>query len=383
MSRREKRKRVTFSWKIKLAFVLFSSGLALIFSETAIRVLPITFRSFPRYQPDRICGSILQPGSDGWQQKEGRVYISVNRQGFRDIDHAKQKPARTIRIAVLGDSYAEAVQVELESTFWSILANDLKKCLPADYSDIEVLNFGISGYGTAQELLVLQNYVWDYSPDLVVLAFLPSNDIRNNSKQLEPQKQRPFYELNNDELRLDNSFRDDPDWQKFNSSYWIRAKDWAIRNFELAALIYNLRHNNTNGKQLENEAKVEAGLSSEVYYPPKDKIWEEAWELTGRLLEEIHNETSKHNVPLVAMSVTSSIVVNPDKGPREELASELGVANLFYPDRWLEQQGNALGFPVLQLSEAMQKQAEKEGTYFHGFSNTALGTGHWNHAGHA
>ena len=36
---------------------------------------------------------------------------------------------------------------------------------------VEVINFGVSGYGTAQELLTLRQKVWDFSPDIVVLAF--------------------------------------------------------------------------------------------------------------------------------------------------------------------------------------------------------------------
>ena len=69
-----------------------------------------------------------------------------------------------------------------------------------------MINFGVSGYGTAQELLTLRHYVWDYSPDIVLMAFLPGNDVRNNSKELEPEKLRPFFRLRDGELELDRSF---------------------------------------------------------------------------------------------------------------------------------------------------------------------------------
>jgi hypothetical protein len=55
------------------------------------------------------------------------------------------------------------------------------------------MNFGVDGYGTAQEFLTLTEDVWQFSPDIVVLAFFPGNDVRNNSAVLEGDKCRPFF----------------------------------------------------------------------------------------------------------------------------------------------------------------------------------------------
>ena len=41
-----------------------------------------------------------------------------------------------------------------------------------------------------------------------------------------------------------------------------------------------------------------------------------------------------------------------------------------------------MGFDVINLAEPMQKYADQEGVYLHGFPNTGLGTGHWNRRGH-
>ena len=67
---------------------------------------------------------------------------------------------------------------------------------------VEVINFGVSGFGTIQEWQMLEHYVGDYAPDLVLLAFLPGNDVRNNSRQLESDHRRPFAELNDGKLQL-------------------------------------------------------------------------------------------------------------------------------------------------------------------------------------
>lgn len=65
----------------------------------------------------RASGHRAAPGAAGWWRHEGEAFVRINRDGLRDRDHALTKPAGTFRIAVLGDSYAEARSVALESTF--------------------------------------------------------------------------------------------------------------------------------------------------------------------------------------------------------------------------------------------------------------------------
>src|SRR5678816_4718224 len=105
-------------------------------------------------------------------RKENEVFVHINSDGLRDLEHTKTKPPDTIRIAVVGDSYAEALQVPLESTFWFLLSKSLNSC-SATQKHIEVINFGVSGYGTAQELLTLREHVWEYSPCLLYTSPSP------------------------------------------------------------------------------------------------------------------------------------------------------------------------------------------------------------------
>ena len=61
----------------------------------------------------------------------------------------------------------------------------------------------------------------------------------------------------------------------------------------------------------------------------------------------------------------------------------LGIDTLFYPDERLAAFGKREGIPVLPLAPALQKVAEREKVFLHGFPNTAPGEGHWNERGHA
>src|SRR5689334_20246920 len=133
--------------------VCVSVALALILGEAALRLIGFSYPAF--WRPDPLSGASLLPGMEGWQSGEGRAYVKINQRGLRDREHTLDKPAGTYRIAILGDSYAEAMQVDLEQTFWSLLSPRLERCGFAGGRRVETVNFGVSGYGTADELLTL------------------------------------------------------------------------------------------------------------------------------------------------------------------------------------------------------------------------------------
>lgn len=362
--------------------LLMGCSLGLLTAEIGLRLLAISYRPAVSYIPDPYCGARLKPSSRGVQQKEGRAFIKINSHGMRDVEHSHAKPDGTFRIAVLGDSYAEAAQVDLHETFWSVMQQELQSCMPGGFQKIEVLNFGVAGYGTAQELQMLRHYVWPFEPDMILLAFFPGNDIRNNSRDLEPDQGRPFFFLEEGQLVLDDSFLQDPVRKRFQESSWIKTKDWLIRHSELIAFYHYARHLRHRSQEEARNQEVERGLSDAIYHPPQNEVWQAAWDVTGKLIAQMHREVQERQIPFVVVSVTSPIVVNPEEEPRRQLCARLGVQDLLYPDRWIARLAEEQGFPLVLLSESMQIEAVDSGVYYHGFPNTRLGSGHWNAAGH-
>ena len=57
----------------------------------------------------------------------------------------------------------------------------------------------------SEELLVLENQVEQFSPDMVIV-FFPPNDIKDVSRETTSELLRPFYNISGDELKLDTSF---------------------------------------------------------------------------------------------------------------------------------------------------------------------------------
>ena len=79
-------------------------------------------------------------------------------------------------MVVLGDSMVEAMQVPVLDNFSSLLELNLNQ----KQVKSEVINLGVSSFGTGREYLALKHYGINYQPDLVVLGLTISNDILNN-----------------------------------------------------------------------------------------------------------------------------------------------------------------------------------------------------------
>ncbi|HTM62023.1 MAG TPA: SGNH/GDSL hydrolase family protein [Burkholderiales bacterium] len=378
------------SWIKNGAIVAASVAIALVLGEVALRVAGFAYPNF--WEPDPVAGSKLRPRMEGWQEDEGKAYVKISSQGLRDREHQVAKPKDTYRIAILGDSYAEAMQVAQERAFWSLLPQKLQACHFAGGKTIETINFGVSGYGTGHELLTLRERVWQYSPDMVLLAFFPGNDVRNNSKALEGEM-RPYFSLKDGKLMLDAAFRDDPEFKEKQRISEHRAWLQEARLYQLmrrvkAGNIAQHFHNapiaaaaasGSNGGQ----KLTEPGLDEQVFQEPKDSKWQEAWSITDRLVEATNEETKSHGARFVLAILSTPGTVFPDAQMRARYAASLGVQSLFYPEQRLEALGRQDGFEVVALAPAMQRVADEKHEFLHGFPNTKPGFGHWNEAGHA
>ena len=124
-------------------------------------------------QPERTVGWTQVPrlewtwAGTQWYAKDFSVRVRTNSLGFRDLERTPAKPEGTVRVALLGDSFVEAVQVPLEKTAGQLLEGRLNAA--GGSPRFEVLNFGISNYGVGQYLLAWERFVSDFEPEVVVV----------------------------------------------------------------------------------------------------------------------------------------------------------------------------------------------------------------------
>jgi lysophospholipase L1-like esterase len=372
------------------AGILAMSLVGLVAAELVLRAVGYSAPIW--YQPDALLGWSMRPGVQGWYTHEGRAYIEVSPAGFRDRMHAVDKPAGVYRIAVLGDSVGEALQIDMKATFWWLLQEKLRACPALGGREVEALNFSASGYGTAQEALLLESNAIRYQPDLVLLAFA-GNDVRDNSTKLTPEKDRPFFVLDGDRLKLDTSFTEAAQYRKYSSrpaAAYRSASDY----LRLVQLVQKARQGLGLLRQAGNAQAaapgnarptiegLEPGVDLSVFAPPRDAVWEEAWTLTDRIIARMNAFAAAHNARFAAMVVTNSTQLYLDPRVRKQTHDALAVEDLFYMERRLDALAKREGFLLIPIGPELQKRADAQKINFHGFKNLHVGWGHWNEDGH-
>ena len=97
--------------------------------------------------------------------RDGKIVYHYNSAGFRDDEHALAKPSGVTRIVVVGDSVTEGSGVEQDVVF----AKQLQTLFGPKY---EVINLGMSGLNTPQEIHLLEVEGLKYGPEVVVVNFV-------------------------------------------------------------------------------------------------------------------------------------------------------------------------------------------------------------------
>ena len=98
--------------------------------------------------------------------------IKLNSKGLRDYEYGYEKNDSAYRIIMVGDSFVEGFEVELDKTFSKLLENKLKQD-----GDYEVINFGHGGFGLIPQAVLIEEEVINYNPDLIILNYYIGNDL--------------------------------------------------------------------------------------------------------------------------------------------------------------------------------------------------------------
>ena len=144
------------------------------------------------YRYDETKGWAPKQNSKGTYLGSRSVTINHNSHGFRDPEPAFEKANR---VMFLGDSFVWGYDVEEGERFSDQLRSSL--------IDWDVYNLGVSGYGSDQELILLNEQFDTYEPDLVFLVYCTSNDRLDNSMNIRyGSYYKPYYQLIEDTIEL-------------------------------------------------------------------------------------------------------------------------------------------------------------------------------------
>jgi len=205
-SSRRKRKAKEILINIALFLIVFLIMLALI--EVALRIIQPKAQyerqdEFVFYQYDPLLGWANKPNATGiFQMPDSSSLVNINSKGLRDAEHYYEKPAGIKRIEFFGDSFTWGYGVNETDRYVNVFSQELEKKLPYQY---ETINFGTTGYGTDQEYLMLRTKGFQYSPDIIILAY--HNDLSDVIRKDTCENSKyphPYFIISNNTLQLMN-----------------------------------------------------------------------------------------------------------------------------------------------------------------------------------
>ncbi|MEO0652617.1 MAG: hypothetical protein AAFZ65_18235 [Planctomycetota bacterium] len=185
----------------RLFLVLFSSLAAVVAAELAVRLSaaaklsartlegrieaagkpepgqPLRWVQALRVRPEADLVFDLRPELEAVVEVSGSMTpLRTDREGFRGPGYALEKPAGTVRLAALGDSFMMGSGLPEEDTISARLQRRLEERYPERRT--EVINAGVAGYNLGQSVATLRRKVLAYDPDLVLVGLLENDRTR-------------------------------------------------------------------------------------------------------------------------------------------------------------------------------------------------------------
>ena len=283
--------------KIREAFL----KVALLVIGTSVVLLPTEFLFrmffgeqivlFPRFHTEADYGKykirrLLPKRVFSHQSIDGRWEFRTNAQGFRnDRDFLLSRQPGTLRILAVGDSHTEGFEVSQEATY----SVRLEKLLAESGKQAEVYNTGVSGFGTAEELVFLENSGLSYHPDIVVLGFF-RNDFGDNLKS-------NLFRLKDGQL-VDASHEHIPGVRILQLVDSVPGTSWLSQHSYAYSFVFNRLWDLSKSRLRQARS---AAIGEQVTGMTIPSVYEQ--ELTTMLLLRMNDDCQKANVRLFVLDI--------------------------------------------------------------------------------
>ncbi len=322
-----------FSIKKTVSFTVITLILFLLLIETSLR---FSGRWNLMFIEDKDCGYILRPGSDCGNGEQ------VNLSGFRGREFSEGENDKIFRIAVAGDSMTYGAG-PIEDSF----PLQLERLLSEDGLKAEVINAGVPGYCTLNEIKSVQKYIVPIKPDMVILGFYPGNDIHDLNA---PSK-----------TTLHRGYPHAPATGFLRKTFESLRIKWLIEDIEMLSVNTAYRKlliaKKNVREMLKNIARAEkiGTISAEEAIRNIQEFY--CWSLYDcRSSDDIRNSIYFEEIPVLSEnSLTSAFDLSP-----EEFSSR-NAPHIISALR------NQLGIPGTTLKNTLlQLELEKSSTYLYG-----------------
>jgi lysophospholipase L1-like esterase len=207
--------------RASLLTALGSLALSLVLAEVGLRLfLPVSFREPPARRPRDAWMALLHRRSElpglsyelapNMNKRSHGAVIRTNSHGMREREIPIEKPGSVTRIVVLGDSYTFGFGVPGLRAYPRVLERLFNQRAPTGRR-FEVLNFGVGGYSTHDEAVVLKYRALAWNPDLVIVGYVLNDPEDEPIQPLHSYYQEPRW------------------WQRFHLLRLVAKAEWQRR----------------------------------------------------------------------------------------------------------------------------------------------------------
>lgn len=319
------------SLAMSVAMLVVSTVVAILLCEVGLRLLLPQNLALSYKTRDDL--TIHRPDHRGvFKSIETVQEYQTNSFGMRDLPRELVKGKDTFRILLLGDSFMEALQVPFHRSFPQLLEARLKELTG---HSIEVINAGVAGWGTDEELTYLTRYGLQFNPDLVLVGMTLHNDIYDNLEQ-------NFHVMEGDRLVEKRS----------EEIEYIPYTLWRVKAYLGShSHLYQLFRTWWHAEEIEKQGrKLSDQVAQLVMVKPSESI-NRGWQLTFSLFREIRTVGAKTGARSIVFLIPLALQIDRDRLSQllrdHHLAPDM--IELDQPQRMMKSFGGTIDMAVVDL----------------------------------
>jgi lysophospholipase L1-like esterase len=320
---------------------------------------------------------------DVYESFDCRHRVHQNALGFRGPDVGFPRTGAR-RLAVLGDSFVWGFGVENDDIFTALLARQ-------NEPPLEVVNLGVSGYGTDQELLVWRLFGEQFHPDDVLVVVTPYTDVFDVVATVRYHYPKPVFRLAASGAVLENvpvPRRDDGRWDvegvrrldvKGLSLLRLASRSALVSTALLAATARPSLRTALERRGLIAEREPGVDVEQKLLVAPLPEETQRGWSVVLALLGVLADEVAAAHARLSVAIVPTPLQVYPElwEAFRRGHAPPPGATwDLESPQRTIAAACTARAIPVVDLLPALREAARTDPYLYFRWNM------HWTPAGH-
>lgn len=362
----------------KIVLVFISVFIAFVILEVFLRVLMKAKENPTITRLDPLTGLYtLLPDLDlQYYSEEGntRVHLRSRDDGYvRTKDNKQEGEKRTV--AILGDSYVQALQVDYGANFVSRVQELLNTTgNPITY---ELFNFGTGGQGTGEQIIKYEKHVRPYAPDAIVLVIYEGNDYDDNQnfKEAHPSVTESILRTGEIEgLPLHVSEKSDDESQ---------VKRHLVKQILLSSAVIRTIHHIARYHEGVSRFLVRIGVFEDLrtvdrtlqtilpFMVNENEARSAGMDTTIAFIQNLENRLLSEGIPFGVVLIPSHWQVDPHF--KETIKALASTPDFDLPARMID---DSIDVPVLNLSSALEKEIQAGNQVF------ILGRGHFTPHGH-